>query len=118
MINKFEKLEAWQISKKLAILVYKITDSYPKSEIFFLTSQTNRAVVSISANLAEGSSRSSKKDFCHFLEISIGSAFELHTLIEIAYERKYLTNDDESEIRTLIDQSIRLIFGLKRSLNV
>jgi four helix bundle protein len=73
MINKFEKLDCWKLSRKLATDVYLIVQKYPTSEIYSLTNQTTRAAISISANIAEGSSRSSKKDFGRFLEISIGS---------------------------------------------
>jgi len=117
MINKFEKLDAWKYSKDLAVDVYKITDNYPKLEIFSLTSQTNRACVSIPANVAEGCSRSSNKDFSHFLEISLGSAFELKTLIEIAFERGYFDSSVKDIIDEKITKCIMLIFGLKRSLN-
>jgi len=72
--------------------------------------------VSIAANIAEGSSRSSNKDFSHFLEIAIGSAFELETLLVIAFERKYLSDAKKTEIDDLITQTKKLINGLKRSL--
>jgi four helix bundle protein len=117
MINKFEKLDAWKYSKDLAVEIYKITDQYPKSEIFALSNQTNRAVVSISANVAEGCSRDSKRDFTHFLEIALGSAFELKTLIEIAYSRKYLGYKSKNEIDDMIIKCVKLIYGLKRSLH-
>lgn len=117
MINKFEKLNAWKVAKDLAILVYSLTDCYPKSEQFALTSQTTRAVVSIPSNISEGSSRSSKRDFSHFLEIAIGSAFELITLLGIAFQRHYFSDSQKTEVDQMIERCIMLIYGLKRSLN-
>lgn len=116
MSNKFENLNAWKIAKELVILVYKITDKYPSKELFALTNQTTRAAVSIIANIAEGTSRSSKKDFCHFLEIAIGSAFELETLIIIAHERKYISQEEKNKFDEIVQSTEKLINGLMRSL--
>lgn len=116
MSKKFEGLKAWQRGKETVMLVYLATDNYPKSEIFALTSQTNRAAVSIIANIAEGSSRTSNKDYCHFLEISIGSAFELETLLSIAFERNYFDAKINEEIVNLLDETIKLTYGLKRKI--
>lgn len=117
MINKFENLEAWKQSKDLAVLIYKITNQYPKNEIYGLTSQTNRAVVSISANVAEGCSRKTEKDFCHFLDMALGSAFELKTLLIIAFENQYLCDENNNILESKLTDCIKLIYGLKRSLN-
>lgn len=115
MINKFENLEAWKSAKELAIMAYEITDQYPKNEIFALTSQTTRAAVSIPANISEGCSRSSSKDMVRFLEIAIGSAFELKTLIDIAYARKYFDNSAKEKLDNLLSKCLKLAYGLKRS---
>jgi len=87
-MNKYRNLQAWQLSKDLCLAVYKITDNYPSLEKYALTTQTTRAAVSVVANIAEGTSRSSCKDFSHFLDISIGSLFELETLLILAIESK------------------------------
>jgi len=117
MTQKFENLEVWKKAKDLAIEIYKITDKYPQKEQFAITSQTTRAVVSISCNIAEGSSRSSKKDFAHFLDISIGSAFELENLIIIASELGYILEEKQKEILSDISTIEKMINGLKRSLS-
>ena len=118
MTQKFENLEVWKKSKNLAIEVYKATHKYPSQEQFALTSQTTRAVVSISCNIAEGSGRPSKKDFGHFLDIAIGSAFELENLIIIAHELSYMSEDAEMKILENITTIEKMINGLKRSLNL
>ena len=79
---------------EIATLVYKKTKAFPKSEVFALSNQLNRAVVSIASNIAEGASRDSEKEFSHFLEIAAGSAFEVETQLIIAKNLNYLSEDD------------------------
>jgi four helix bundle protein len=78
-------------------LVYRITEQFPDSEKFGLTSQIRRAGVSIVANIAEGAGRSTEKDFRHFLTMAIGSAFELEALIEVAKDLNFLPEEKKSE---------------------
>lgn len=116
-INKFENLKAWQAAKDLAVVSYRLTKKFPKEEVFALVSQTTRAAVSIAANIAEGSSRRTKNDFSHFLEISLGSAFELKTLFDIALAQKYISDTDKKEIDQRIIGTVKLIYGLRRNLS-
>ena len=76
----FEKLNVCQEARKLVKATYEITSNFPQREVYGLTSQTNRAAVSVAANLAEGSARRSRKDQAHFSEISYGSLMELACL--------------------------------------
>jgi four helix bundle protein len=85
-MRNFRDLEVWQSSVLFVKRIYIITGSFPNEEKFGLVSQINRCAVSIPSNIAEGCSRSSQKDFSRFLQISLGSAFELETQIEIAKE--------------------------------
>ncbi len=85
-MRNFRDLEVWQSSVLFVKRIYSITGSFPKEERFGLVSQINRCAVSIPSNIAEGCSRTSQKDFSRFLQISLGSAFELETQIEIAKE--------------------------------
>jgi four helix bundle protein len=91
-MHNFKRLDIWSKSIQLVKAVYKETNKFPATERFGLTSQIQRAVVSIPANIAEGSAKSSDRDFSRFLEISMGSACELETLVIIAKELDYLTN--------------------------
>lgn len=77
--------------------VYSYTESFPQSELYALSSQIQRASVSIASNIAEGSSRSSEKDFAHFLEMAIGSAFEVETQLTIAERRHYISESQYKE---------------------
>ena len=85
-MRNFRDLEVWQSSVLFVKKIYSITGSFPKEEKFGLVPQINRCAVSIPSNIAEGCSRTSQKDFSRFLQISLGSAFELETQIEIAKE--------------------------------
>ena len=85
-------LDVWKMAIAFAGDIYQHTEQYPKYEVFGITSQMRRAVVSISANIAEGAARKLKKQFTHFLYIALGSASELDTLIEICRKIK-LSND-------------------------
>ena len=85
-MRNFRDLEVWQSSVLFVKRIYILTGTFPKEEKFGLVSQINRCAVSIPSNIAEGCSRTSQKDFSRFLQISLGSAFELETQIEIAKE--------------------------------
>ena len=78
-MNNFRKLKIWKRSISLATDVYDITNQFPKSELYGITSQVRRSVVSISSNIAEGAGRQSQKEFIQFLNIAKGSCYELET---------------------------------------
>ncbi len=91
MAFKFEKLKVWQEAVNFANEIYKVTKKFPKNEQFSLTSQLNRAVVSISLNIAEGEGRRSNNDFSRFIQIAIGSLNEVVTLLFITLEQEYIS---------------------------
>jgi four helix bundle protein len=95
-----EDLEIWKLSIRLVKETYLISKAFPDDERFGLTSQMRRAAISVPSNIAEGAGRVSKKEFIHFLSISLGSLSELETQFVIAKELQYL--DDLVEIRVLI----------------
>ncbi|MEK7226256.1 MAG: four helix bundle protein [Bacteroidota bacterium] len=88
-MRNFKELKIWQKGFQIAVNSFKITESFPQQERFGLASQITRAGVSIPSNIAEGSSRTSDKDYNRFVEISLGSSFELETQLLIAKEVKY-----------------------------
>lgn len=93
-IKGYQKLIVWQRAKELVVLVYKITDKFPRTEEFGLKSQMRRAAVSVLSQIAEGYSRRSIKDKKRFIEISTGSLFELESDIEVAYELGFISGAD------------------------
>ncbi|WP_394773966.1 four helix bundle protein [Flavobacterium sp.] len=101
-MSNFRTLLIWQKSMTLITKIYFSTNTFPKEEIFGLTSQIRRSSVSISSNIAEGSGRESVKDFLRFLNISLGSLFEMQTQLEIAKNITYL---NEQEFNNLYEDS-------------
>jgi four helix bundle protein len=112
----FEKLDVWQRSIDLADAIYENTRGFPADERFGLTNQMRRSVVSLSSNIAEGSSRSSKTDFARFVEIAAGSAFELVSQAFIAKKQGFLTVAQFEAIYAESEQIGRMLSGLKNSL--
>ena len=92
-MRNFRNYDIWQKAIDVAAMVYEVCDMFPKYEVFALGDQLRRAAVSISSNIAEGSSRSSNAEFIHYLEISIGSAFEVETQLLIARKRNYIAEE-------------------------
>lgn len=90
----YKKLIVWQKADYLAHLVYDLTQRFPKEELFGLTSQLRRAVLSIPANIVEGHSRNSKKEFHHFLSIAMGSLSEVGYFLEFAHKRGFISEKD------------------------
>ncbi len=112
----FEKLDVWQKSIELADTIYTITRAFPTEERFGLTNQLRRAAVSVSSNIAEGSSRRSKIDFARFIEISTGSVFELASQVFIAKRQGFLTEKNFERIYADAQEVGRMLSGLKNSL--
>lgn len=111
----FRKLIAWQKSNLLAHLIYDITINFPRDELFGLTSQMRRAVLSVCANIAEGYSRSSLKDRKHFYQMAIASLTELEFFIDFAYERKFINLQDYERIIDAHTEAARVLSGLSKS---
>jgi len=100
MIKTHKDLDVWKKSMDLVMDVYRDTQTFPKEEVYGLTSQIRRAVVSIPCNVAEGASRNSKKEFGQYLYIALGSASELETQILIADRLGYLQESGRLLIKT------------------
>jgi four helix bundle protein len=111
----FEKLRVWQAARELAKQVYLVTTDFPRREIYGLTSQCNRAAVSVAANLAEGTSRKSRKDQAHFSEIAYGSLTELACLLILAKDVGVLSDNTETALRNSIESVSAQLNALHRS---
>ena len=99
----FEKLEVWQNSIQLSKLIYNLTLSFPKEETYGLTSQIRRAMISVSSNIAEGSSKNSLKDQARFSEIAFGSLLEVLNQIILAFELSYISEENYIDCRNKIE---------------
>jgi four helix bundle protein len=111
----FEKLNVWQAARELAKETYLTTSTFPQREIYGLTSQCNRAAVSVAANLAEGSSRLSRKDQAHFTEIAYGSLMELACLLIVSTDVGTLPIEAERRLRSSIEPLSSQLNALHRS---
>jgi four helix bundle protein len=111
----FEKLEVWQRAKELVIGIYKICKNFPASEQYGLTSQITRAAISVASNLAEGSSRMSRKDQAHFSQIAYSSLMEVACQLNIAEELGFIKEEKHVELRRSIVILSSKINALSRS---
>ena len=93
-MHNFKELQVWKLSKDFCIEIYKVTKNFPASEKYGITSQLTRAAVSVPSNIAEGSSRKSDKDFSRFIDIALGSSYELETQLIIALELELIAKDE------------------------
>jgi len=114
-VYSFEKLMVWQKSIELAKQIYSITSNFPKEEIYGLTSQIRRAVISISSNIAEGYVKSSSKEQIRFSEIAYGSLMEVLNQVIIAKEIGYISEANYLSIRQGIEEISRMLNALRNS---
>ena len=105
----YRDLIVWQKSIELVVVVYKLTEKYPQSELYGLTSQTRKSAVSIPSNIAEGSRRKSKKDTNHFLTMAFASGAELETQIEIAKKLPFGKDLDYTKVDTLLEEVMKML---------
>ena len=116
MGKSYQDLVAWQMAMDLVAAVYKLTLSFPKEELYGLTSQLRRAAVSVPSNIAEGQGRRGPGELKHFLRISLGSLMELETQVMIAERLHYLESEP---VKTILRDSAelgRVLNGLINSL--
>ena len=112
-MKDFREMQVWHKAHKLALKVYKLTATFPKKEIYGLSSQIKRAAVSVPTNIAEGCGRGSAKELRQFLKISMGSASEVEYQILLSYELHYIDreiyenlNSDIQEIKKMLSSYI------------
>jgi four helix bundle protein len=115
-IKGYKKLEVWKKAHELVLLTYRNTKSFPKNELFGLTSQIRRAVISITSNIVEGQASNSKRDFLNFLNIANRSLVETEYLLETALDLDYLTDSEYRQLELLRISVGNLLNGLMRSL--
>ena len=115
MKRAHKQLDVWKEGVALATDIYKITEKFPKSEVYALASQMRRAAVSVSSNIAEGAARHSTKEFSQFLSIAGGSISELDTQMEIALNLGYISDPQKKDFDLKIDSISAKLAGLINS---
>jgi four helix bundle protein len=117
-MHRFKELEIWKISRIFCKEIYNLTENFPEKEKFGITNQMRRAAVSIPSNIAEGASRKSNKDFCRFLEIAMGSCYELETQLLISNDIGFLGDESlenlTNELQKIIMMTSKFISTLKQ----
>ena len=115
-MKDFRKLTVWGKSHSLVIEIYKITASFPKSEIFGLTSQIRRAAGSIPANIAEGCGRDGEADFARFLQMALGSASELEYHLLLAHDLNLINDVSYDNLNNRVTEVKRMLASLIKKL--
>jgi four helix bundle protein len=115
-MRNFKELKIWQKGFAIAVNSFKLVSTFPKEERFGISSQITRAAVSIPSNIAEGSSRSSEKDYNRFIEISLGSSFETETQILIAEAVNYGDNDLRKKLLSDLDEEQKMLISFMKVL--
>ena len=117
-MKDFKKLEMWQYGMNLIDSVYDLYDGLPWQDVSEYKGQSQRAAISIPSNIAEGNSRRSEKDKYRFMEIALGSAFELETQVLSAMRRKWCPTAQAERIITDIDRQQKMMMGFMEKLKV
>ncbi|HXT62429.1 MAG TPA: four helix bundle protein [Pyrinomonadaceae bacterium] len=116
MLKSYRELLVWQKAIELTVLVYRLTEVFPKREVYGLAAQLRRAAVSIPSNIAEGYGRGSRKEYLQFLSIAQGSLKELETQIILAQRLTYSTQSQAERILSEAETVGKMLGGLIRSL--
>jgi len=109
-------LRAFELADQLALAIYKETRSFPREEMFGLTSQLRRAAVSIASNIVEGAARCSEAEYLHFLDTAYGSAREVEYQVGLAFRLGYLSEPSHRALSALSVETSKVLNGLLRSL--
>jgi len=116
-VTSHRDLVVWQKAMDLATLVYRISAGFPRMEVYGLTAQLRRAVVSVPANIAEGSVRGSTRDYAHFLGIAKGSLMETETLLMLSTRLEYLSDVDATPALSLIGEVSKMLTAMRAKLS-
>ena len=111
-----KKLRAFEMADEVAVLLYQMTEGFPKEELFGLTSQMRRAAVSVPSNIVEGCARDSQADYVRFLNIAFGSLRELHYQLNLSQRLGFLRNQDSLLIESKIVETEKALNALIRAL--
>ena len=117
-MHRYKELSVWQKAMELVVEIYKITEKFPLKERYGLISQMNRCAISIPSTIAEGAGRNTTKDFDHFLAISLGSSFELHTQLVLSNRLGYVPMEAVEKLELELSHIQNMVVKLKKSLNV
>lgn len=111
-MRDFRQLRIWELSHNLTLKIYRVTKDFPKEELYSLTNQIRRSCSSIPTNIAEGCGRGGNKEYAHFLQIAVGSSYELDYQILLAKDLEYIDNKAHAELSNEISSLQKQIVAL------
>ena len=117
MTQDFKQLQVWKLSFELVKDIYKILPSFPKEEMYGINSQLRRAVVSIPNNIAEGTGRKTKRDFCSFLYNALGSCKEVENLLLLSKDFGFINQFKFNELNEKLDHIGKMLTNLIKSMD-
>lgn len=115
-MHNYKELQIWQRSRELVRDIYQLTEVFPDAERFGLVIQMRRSSVSIPSNIAEGSGKSSNKDFIRFLEMARSSAFELETQLILANDLGFISKANLNVLQVKLEEIQKMIFGFEKKI--
>ncbi len=113
-MKSHKELDVWKYAVEFSVAMYRLTENFPKSELYGLVSQLRRAAVSIPSNIAEGAARQSKREYVQFLYCALGSAAEIETQLEIARQLGLVAENDLSPLLELREKIAKMLSGVIR----
>lgn len=116
-MKSYKELTVWQKSIQLCEEIYKVTENFPKSELYGLTSQIRRCVVGVPSNIAEGQRRDHIAEYIQFLRVAFGSGAELETQLYIASRIVYISQEDFNKLNNLLEEIMKMLNKLISKLN-
>jgi four helix bundle protein len=117
-MRDYTKIIAWQKADDMTVAVYSASRSFPREEVYALTSQLRRAAYSVPANIVEGATRDSKKDYLHFLYIARGSLAEARYFVHLAHRLEYLSEAERNQLLAHTDETFRTLAGLIKAVEL
>lgn len=116
-MHKYKELKVWQNSRVLVKSIYSFSKELPKEEMFGLRSQMTRAAISIASNISEGAGRETKKEFSRFVDIALGSAFELECQLILCSDLDFIKQPDYDSLIRAVDEMQKQLTNFKKYLN-
>jgi len=113
-MKSHKDLDVWKLSMEMCLSVYKLTEKFPRHELYGLTAQLRKASVSVASNMTEGAARQTKKEFVQFLYIALGSSAEIETQLELAKMLEYVTEEELQPIFEMRNRISQMLYGLIR----
>jgi four helix bundle protein len=115
-VKSHRDLIVWQKAMDLAAEVYRISEAFPRSQIYGLTSQVTRAAASVPGNIAEGSARATTRDYAHFLSIAKGSLMEAETYLTLAVRLRFVSEEDMAPLLSLVTEISKMLTAMRSKL--